>query len=56
MISVVMTGRRMKRSVFTWALPLGWWALPLGWWALPLGWWALPLGWWALPLGLGLRA
>jgi hypothetical protein len=31
MIRVVMTGRRMKRSVFIWALPLGWWALPRGW-------------------------
>src|SRR5438552_18078208 len=49
MSSVVMTGRRMKRSVVIWALAWGWWALARGWWALARGWSALPRVWWALP-------
>src|SRR6266446_7183746 len=39
MSSVVMTGRRMKRSVFIWALARGWWSLARGWWSLARGWW-----------------
>jgi hypothetical protein len=45
MRSVVMTGRRMKRSVFIWSLARGWWSLARGWWSLARGWWSLARGW-----------
>src|SRR5262249_14297818 len=48
MTSVVMTGRRMKRSVFIWSLARGWWSLARGWWSLARGWWSLARRWWSL--------